>query len=178
MTKDEALKMAIKAMENSIVRCKDLHHAKKDQHKDSGQCPVEQRWNATIQACKEALEPQIELADTISVEDYQKLREQPTKEEILGKVFDAVYAQYQPKAETQEPVLYIDEGGLDGHATWAQATRCQATDIALYTHPKEWISLSDDEIWDIANFLGKNKEWDYPVMVAKTIEKALKEKNT
>ena len=43
--------------------------------------------------------------------------------------------------------------------------------------PKEWISLSDDEIWNIANFLGKNKEWDYPVMVAKTIEKALKEKN-
>ena len=95
---------------------------------------------------KEALEPQIELADTISVEDYQKLREQPTKEEILGKVFDAVYAQYQPKAETQEPVLYIDGGGLDGHATWAQATRCQDTDIALYTHPKEWQGLSDDEI--------------------------------
>ena len=100
MTKDKALKMAIEAMENSIVRCKDLHHAKKDQHKDSGQCPIEQRWNTTIQACKEALEPQIELADTISVEDYQKLREQPTKEEILGKVFDAVYAQY-PKKEWQ-----------------------------------------------------------------------------
>ena len=46
------------------------------------------------------------------------------------------------------------------------------------TKPKEWQGLSDDEIWDIANFLGKNKEWDYPVMVAKTIEKALKEKNT
>ena len=53
-----------------------------------------------IQACKEALEPQIELADTISVEDYQKLREQPIKEEILGKVFDAVYSQY-PKKEWQ-----------------------------------------------------------------------------
>jgi hypothetical protein len=37
--------------------------------------------------------------------------------------------------------------------------------------------LSDDEIWDIANFLGKNKEWDYPVMFAKTIEKVLREKN-
>ena len=48
--------------------------------------------------------------------------------------------------------------------------------IPLYTHPKEWVSLSDDEIWDIANFLGKNKEWDYPVMFAKTIEQALKEK--
>ena len=47
----------------------------------------------------------------------------------------------------------------------------------LYTHPKEWQGLSDEEIWDIANFLGKNKEWDYPVMFAKTIEKALKEKN-
>ena len=43
---------------------------------------------------------------------------------------------------------------------------------------KQWQGLSDDEIWDIANFLGKNKEWDYPVMFAKTIEKALKEKNT
>ena len=42
--------------------------------------------------------------------------------------------------------------------------------------PKEWQELSDDEIWNIANFLGKNKEWDYPVMFAKTIEKALKEK--
>ena len=36
-----------------------------------------------IQACKEALEPKIELADTISVEDYQKLREQPVVKESL-----------------------------------------------------------------------------------------------
>ena len=42
---------------------------------------------------------------------------------------------------------------------------------------KQWQGLSDEEIWDIANFLGKNKEWDYPVMFAKTIDKALKEKN-
>ena len=45
------------------------------------------------------------------------------------------------------------------------------------TKPKEWQGLSDDDIWNIANFLGKNKEWDYPVMFAKTIEQALKEKN-
>ena len=116
----EALKMAIEAMDWEL-----------------GGEPLPTLMIEARKACKEALEPQIELADTISVEDYQKLREQPTKEEILGKVFDAVYAQY-PK--------------------------------------KEWISLSDDEIWNIANFLGKNKEWDYPVMFAKTIEKALKEK--
>ena len=56
----------------------------------------------------------------------------------------------QPAPQTaQEPVLYIDEGGLDGHATWAQATRCQATDIALYTHPKEWQGLTAEEIASI-----------------------------
>ena len=177
--KDEALKMAINVLE--------LY-----EEKLNSSIAIE-----VIQACKEALEQPTNMV-TIPLDKLEDMQrrlkeqpishscrsdgvckcEQPTKEEILGKVFDAVYAQYQPKAETQEPVLYIDEGGLDGHATWAQATRCQATDIALYTHPKEWISLSDDEIWDIANFLGKNKEWDYPVMVAKTIEKALKEKNT
>ena len=111
------------------------------------------------------------------LEDMQRrLKEQPTKEEILGKVFDAVYAQYQPKAETQEPVLYIDEGGLDGHATWAQATRCQATDIALYTHPKEWQSLSNDDINGAVKFL--NVRIEYPIMFARLIEMHLKEKNT
>ena len=50
-------------------------------------------------------------------------------------------------------------------------------DADIYKPVKEWQSLSDDEIWDIANFLGKNKEWDYPVMFAKTIERALREKN-
>jgi hypothetical protein len=54
---------------------------------------------------------------------------------IKGYILDAIQACKEALAETQEPVLYIDGGGLDGHATWAQAIRCQATDIALYTHP-------------------------------------------
>ena len=56
MNKDEALKMAIEAMDNSIVSCEDLHHTKKDQHKYNEDCPVEKRWNQTINDCKEALE--------------------------------------------------------------------------------------------------------------------------
>ena len=58
-------------------------------------------------------------------------------------IHETVYACKEALAEqpTQEPVLYIDGGGLDGHATWAQAIRCQDTDIALYTHPKEWQGL-------------------------------------
>ena len=57
------------------------------------------------------------------------------------------------------------------------AASCYHECMCDWVVKKEWQRLSDDEIWNIANFLGKNKEWDYPVMVAKTIEKALKEKN-
>ena len=77
---------------------------------------------------------------------------------------------------TQEPVLYIDQDGLDGHATWAQATRCQDSDIALYTHPpKQWQGLSDDEINDAVKYL--QVRIDYPIMFARLIEMHLKEKN-
>ena len=80
-TKDEALHKALK-----VLNCLNNDRV------------YETAWvKGAINACEEALEPQNELADTISVEDYQKLREQPTKEEILGKVFDAVYAQYPKK---------------------------------------------------------------------------------
>ena len=84
---------------------------------------------------------------------------------------------------TQEPVAWMEtykgepnnleftKAKLDG---WSENKEI----VPLYTHPKEWQGLSDDEIWNIANFLGKNKEWDYPVMFAKTIEQALKEKNS
>ena len=78
---------------------------------------------------------------------------------------------------TQEPVLYIDGGGLDGHATWAQAIRCQDTDIALYTKPpsRKWVGLSDEEIEEAVNYL--NVKIDYPIMFARLIEMHLKEKN-
>jgi hypothetical protein len=82
----------------------------------------------------------------------------------------------------QEPVAWMEtykgepnnveftRAKLDGWSDYKEV-------VPLYTHPKQWQGLSDDEIWNIANFLGKNKEWDYPVMFAKTIEMALREKN-
>jgi hypothetical protein len=84
---------------------------------------------------------------------------------------------------TQEPVAWQALCG-DNHYAYGTAEidlKGYHSDFwqrPLYTHPKQWQGLSDDEIWDIANFLGKNKEWDYPVMFAKTIEKVLREKNT
>ena len=75
---------------------------------------------------------------------------------------------------TQEPMIIKQDNGMVlklGYDDLPNGT-------PFYTHPKQWQGLSQEEIWDIANFLGKNKEWDYPIMFAKTIEQALKEKNT
>ena len=108
----------------------------------------------SVIACREALEQPTNMV-TIpldKLEDMQRrLKEQPT----------------------QEPMIIKQDNGMVlklGYDDLPNGT-------PFYTHPKEWQGLSEDEIWDIANFLGKNKEWDYPVMFAKTIEKALKEKN-
>jgi len=76
---------------------------------------------------------------------------------------------------TQEPVAWMNDIAFSMDKD--ELTTDKFGDIVpLYTHPKEWQGLTNDEIWDIANFLGKN-EWDYPVMFAKTIEKVLREKN-
>ena len=121
MTKDEALHKALK-----VLNCLNNDRV------------YETAWvKGAINACEEALEPQIELADTISVEDYQKLREQPTKEEILGKVFDAVYAQYPKKAETQEPTAYYRE--WEDNSGKHKDIKFKLTDgyKPIYYHPKE-----------------------------------------
>ena len=161
MTKDEALHKALK-----VLNCLNNDRV------------YETAWvKGAINACEEALAHPTQEPVAYFKKWEDKSGEHKDIKFSNSEGYKPLYTQPAPRP-TQEPVLYIDEGGLDGHATWAQATRCQATDIALYTHPKEWQGLSDDEIWDIANFLGKNKEWDYPVMVATTIEKALKEQNT
>ena len=68
-------------------------------------------------------------------------------------------------------------GGLDGHATWAQAIRCQDTDIALYTKPpsREWVGLSDDEILRLEGLDCVDEE--YIKRFARAIEAKLMELN-
>ena len=81
---------------------------------------------------------------------------------------ETIQACKEALAETQEPV----EGNK-----MIKSYEDSFSDVHLKPPSRGWVGLSDDEIWDIANFLGKNKEWDYPAMFAKTIEKALREKN-
>ena len=54
-------------------------------------------------------------------------------------------------------------------------------DIPLYTAPKQWVGLTDEEIQDLSYLSQKidegNAEWFDRLGFAKAIEQALKEKN-
>ena len=113
-----------------------------------------------------------EAADEI--EHLKAETQEPSKEEILGKVFDAVYAQYHPKAETHKPVAYYkeweDKSGKHKDIKFEQTEGYSP----LYTHPKEWQGLSDEEI-DAIDFpeSGTATIRDF----TRAIEAKLKEKN-
>ena len=81
---------------------------------------------------------------------------------------------------TQEPVAWMEtykgepnnleftKAKLDG---WSENKEI----VPLYTHPKEWQGLSDDDINGAVKFL--NVRIEYPIMFARLIEMHLKEKN-
>jgi hypothetical protein len=152
MTKDEALKMAIEAFDNIDMS-----------NQTNEECARAWFIEGYVQALewppKEALEqPSVaELNDEYLHDTYVEGLSQPAQEPVALK-FPTMLRKMWSGGEVQE---------------WLDKQQ------SLYTQPAtSWQGLSDDEIWNIANFLGKNKEWDYPVMFAKTIEKSIKEKNT
>ena len=51
----EALKLALEAMESVTVECNNFHHPKKDQNHHWAKCPPVARWDKAITAIKEAL---------------------------------------------------------------------------------------------------------------------------
>ena len=51
----EALKLALEAMESVTVECNNFHHPKKDQNHHWAKCPPVGRWDKAITAIKEAL---------------------------------------------------------------------------------------------------------------------------
>ena len=97
--------------------------------------------------------------------------------------FDLAYYFWKSALEqpTQEPVAWMEtykgepnnleftKAKLDG---WSENKEI----VPLYTHPKEWQSLSNDDINGAVKFL--NVRIEYPIMFARLIEMHLKEKNT
>ncbi len=96
--------------------------------------------------------------------------------------FDLAYYFWKSALEqpTQEPVAWMEtykgepnnleftKAKLDG---WSENKEI----VPLYTHPKEWQGLSDDDINGAVKFL--NVRIEYPIMFARLIEMHLKEKN-
>jgi hypothetical protein len=77
---------------------------------------------------------------------------------------------------TQEPVAQVNEGM--GGIEWF--VKPMPDDTLLYTHPKQWQGLSDediDEIWGDSSKQGISGV-DWLVRFARAIEAKLREKNT
>lgn len=198
MTKDKALKMAIKEMTDAIPNL--------DIHFDD--------YFEAINACKEALEQPIKESliteqEPIAWED---------KEDEWSKYIDA-YHPVNTKAfadwdvaqrmvsnrhskhslvalvcwllqtnrndtvtqPAQEPVAwrYKEYLGSDTNGVWRYVTHVtefnrQGSFEPLYTHPHQWKELSDDEIHNLTYALSRFDTYG----VARAIEQTLKDKNT
>jgi hypothetical protein len=144
---------------------------------------------AGFKACKEALEqPTVtELNDEYLRDTYVQGLSQPAQEPVAWiNVKDKLppvnievltYDKHHEKQYFLTSIIIenVDKFYFNAFTHWMPLPKAPNE---TNTHPApSWQGLSDDEIWNIANFLGKNKEWDYPVMFAKTIEKVLREKN-
>lgn len=87
------------------------------------------------------------------------------QEHIRPAIEQLIKALEQP---TQEPVAMYEKGNVN----WINTPKDNSP---LYTHPKEWQGLSDDDINGAVKFL--NVRIEYPIMFARLIEMHLKEKN-
>ena len=156
MTENEALKMAIEFMETLTI--------------DVGiKTWNEKHRKEAIKACEEALE------QPKNTQPLDEVIEEFMKDPAMKQAMDKARETVKDYLTIQEPTAWMNDIAFSMDK---ELLGNRGRIVALYSHPpKEWQGLSDDEIWNIANFLGKNKQWDYPVMFAKTIEKALREKN-
>lgn len=84
----------------------------------------------------------------------------------------------------QEPVAWISDSPTKGngkqlHWTKSEAWRWSSNITPLYTAPKQWVGLTDDVVFDLADTNLYEGGKNFGVLAfAKAIEQALKEKNT
>ncbi|CAB4129388.1 hypothetical protein UFOVP118_28 [uncultured Caudovirales phage] len=198
MTKDEALKMAIEAMEdassNSTYWEADMSH---------------EEFLRRIQACKEALEQPTQEPEYVyvnpvtkdmyyltkaeqSAQDFfergkeiakwaDKQNEQPAQEPAyqVGEIVNPYGSNIKIKQPAQEPVAWMAMGL---HTSWLafqkEAVKDAKEIIPLYTHPApSWQGLSFDEINQACLDLFDTSAMQGDLDFARAIEQALREKN-
>jgi len=130
MTKDEALRLALEALENitSVSICEATHHAKKDRHLLCEECPNEVRHLKAINAIKAALEAKDEPVPVAIVEVFGKDWRLDYMALPVGK--HKLYAQQytyttppQRKPLTEEEIteIFSTTKGLDFYLNFARA---------------------------------------------------------
>ena len=111
-------------------------------------------------------------------------------DELIRKATEAWDAQYTAQscienaenyARSEEPVAWMISDNCGTHFTedkrdWYDAAGVESI-TPLYTHPKEWGGLTDDEIWEQWHTQPKEGAVMVPAF-ARAIEAKLKEKNT
>ena len=191
MTKDEALELALKALElvNIEFVCNGAHHAKKDRHEVGDECPVTDRYRQSIIAIKEALAQPKEpdpVAWMIWCED--NVPSLTFKKPSDKYVFDSLYTT-PPQPKEPDPVAWRAPNPNRGHSDeWVYrdfddpvliedgfVLKPSPNNEALYTTPPQrtWVGLTVGEIQDLIQF----KEHS-PFALAEDIEAKLKQKNT
>ena len=159
MTKDEALKLALEALElvNIEFVCNGAHHAKKDRHEVGDECPVTDRYRQAIAAIKEALS--------------QDEQEQDCKDGSC----DCCWTEPALAQPEQKLVAWYYKEGLERGVSLKQETFKW---IPLYTTPpkREWVGLTDKEAMQICVDCGcMSEDW---LTLLDAITAKLKEKNS
>ena len=161
MTKDEALKLAIEFMETLTI--------------DVGiKTWNEKHRKEAIQACKEALEQPAQEPVAYFKKWEDKSGEHKDIKFSNSEGYKPLYTQPAPQT-TQEPVAWmhcVDED-ITEFNDFQACPKCEP----LYTHPKEWQGLSDDEIDRIYCEVSDNCVKYFPSELYAAWFKALKEKN-
>jgi len=147
MTKDEALKMAIEALENA-------------QNDLDGQFSCGNCYTDVIQACKEALEqpaqePAYQVGEIVNPYGSNIKIKQPAQDFFERGKEIAKWADKQNEQPAQEPIAWLQEYENENCDIYYTVTdeRIGINDIPVYTHPAPAIVQEPDEWMD------KYDEW-------------------
>ena len=182
MTKNEALKMAIEALEECLDDLQGWAAYASDYFQDKWDLDGEVKaYKDKIQACKEALEQPLMTYEQGFDHGYEAhgaeqmadaCKEQPVQDlnydELLSQrnFFQDIAGKYASELydlqSVQEPVaLVCCEHELDDkvvHAVVIEGKQCPPINTPLYTHPApSWQGLSDDELTDLLKFMKEQK---------------------